>query len=55
MPLNTGRKPPHDVVDIVLRNGMVIRGIKTEGWRWKPWPEGEHAFDIVKWQKVKNG
>jgi hypothetical protein len=29
---------------------MVIRGIKTEGWRWKPWPEGDHAFDIVKWQ-----
>lgn len=54
MPANSGRKPPHDVVDVVLRNGMVIRGIKAEGWRWKPWPEGDHAFDIVKWQAAKN-
>lgn len=52
MPANKGRKPPLEVCDIKLRNGMVIRGINTADWRWKEWPEGPHAFDIVQYQPV---
>ena len=50
MPANTGRKPPYELVDIVLRNGIVKRNENPNGWRWKQWPEGEHAFDIIRWQ-----
>jgi hypothetical protein len=53
MPVNNGRKPPHEIVDVILRNGSVIRGIRAAGWRWKPWPDGPSDFDIVKWQKTK--
>lgn len=53
MPANSGKKPPHEVVDVVLRNGTIVRGIKVDGWRWSPWPEGEHPFDIVRWQLPK--
>jgi hypothetical protein len=54
MPANRGRKPPHEIVDVVLRNGKVIRGIKADGWRWRQWPEGPHDFDIVRWQVPKS-
>lgn len=50
MPANKGRCPPHDKVDIKLRNGMVIRDIDPKGWRWKEWEDGPHNFDIVIWQ-----
>ena len=50
MPVNQGRCPPHDRVDIKLRNGHVVRDIDPKGWRWKEWPEGPHDFDIVIWQ-----
>lgn len=52
MPANKGRKPPHDLVDIKLRNGLVIRDIEPDKWRWKEWPEGPHAFDIATWQRA---
>lgn len=53
MPLNNGRKPPHEFVDVMLRNGMIARGIKADGWRWKPWPTGPHDFDILRWRPSK--
>lgn len=50
MPSNNGRKPAVDTCDIKLRNGMVIRDVDPSQWRWKEWPEGPHAFDIVQYQ-----
>jgi hypothetical protein len=50
MPVNRGRKPPHEMVDIKLRQGAIIRNTPSEQWRWKPWPEGPSAGDIVQWQ-----
>lgn len=53
MPENKGRKPPHELVDIKFRNGWIVRGVDPAKYRWKPWPEGEHAGDIVMWQKAR--
>ena len=50
MPANNGSKPPHELVDIKLRNGLVIRDVEPDKWRWKSWPDGESAGDIVIWQ-----
>lgn len=50
MPANNGRRPSLDVCDIKLRNGMVIREINPQNWRWKEWPEGPHDYDIVQYQ-----
>lgn len=50
MPANRGRKPPHERVDIKFRQGTVVRDTPSAHWRWKPWPDGESAFDIVAWQ-----
>lgn len=50
MPANNGRKPPHELVDIKLRNGLIVRNVEPDKWRWKPWPDGESAGDIVIWQ-----
>lgn len=52
MPKNSGSKPPHELVDIKLRNGRVIRDTEPKLWRWKPWPDGESGGDIVQWQKA---
>jgi hypothetical protein len=51
MPINTGRRPPLERVDILLRNGMVVRNVDPHQWRWKPWPEGPSGGDIEKYQK----
>lgn len=50
MPANNGRKPPHEFVDIKLRNGHIVRDTESRLWRWKPWPEGPSGGDIVMWQ-----
>lgn len=50
MPENKGRMPPFERVDIILRNGMILRSIDPTKWRWKPWGF-ESDFDIVKWQR----
>lgn len=50
MPVNNGKKPNHDFVDIKLRNGFVVRNTDPKLWRWKPWPEGDHGGDIVQWR-----
>lgn len=52
MPTNKGRKPPHEFVDIKLRQGTIIRDTESRLWRWKPWPEGESGGDIVQWQRA---
>lgn len=52
MPTNKGRKPPHEFVDIKLRNGVIVRDTESRLWRWKPWPDGESAGDIMQWQKA---
>jgi hypothetical protein len=52
MPANKGRKPPHDLVDIKLRCGVIVRDTESRLWRWKPWPEGESGGDIISWQKA---
>lgn len=56
MPRNEGGDPFYEnenppLVDIRYRNGLVVRGIKSAGRRWTPWPDGRpSAFDIVSWQ-----
>lgn len=52
MPANKGRKPPHEFVDVKLRCGVIVRNTESRLWRWKLWPEGESAGDIVSWQKA---
>jgi hypothetical protein len=50
VPANKGRKPPHELVDIKLRCGWVVRDVESRLYRWKPWPEGESGGDILSWQ-----
>lgn len=52
MPANKGRKPPHEFVDIKLRNGWIVRNTESRLWRWKPWEDGESGGDIVSWQRA---
>ena len=52
MPINRGRKPPHEFVDIKLRQGRIVRNTESRLWRWRPWPDGESAGDIIQWQKA---
>jgi hypothetical protein len=47
MPKNTGTTPPHELVDVKLRNGFVVRRIDPKTYRWKPWPEGESGGDVI--------
>jgi hypothetical protein len=35
MPANTGRCPPHELVDLRLANGWIARNRKPEGYDWK--------------------
>lgn len=53
MPKNTGTTPPHELVDVKLRNGFVVRRIDPKTYRWKPWPEGESGGDVIEWQIAK--
>ena len=53
MPKNTGTPPPHELVDVKLRNGFVARRIDPKTYRWKPWPEGESGGDVIAYQPVK--
>jgi len=52
---NTGKQPPHELVDVKYRCGVVTRGIKPEHRRWKPDPKfpPEWEWDIVDWQASK--
>ena len=50
MPANKGYKPTTELVDLKLRNGMIVRNQEPNKWRWKQWPEGESGADIVWWQ-----
>jgi hypothetical protein len=53
MPVNKGRKPRLEFVDLQLRNGVVVRNTEPRLWRWKPWPDGPSGGDIVRYQKPK--
>ena len=55
MPANKGRCPAVDICDLMLRNGWVLRNVDPTKYRWKPWPEGPHDFDIVAWQPASGG
>jgi len=55
---NPGRNPfagndSPPLIDIRYRNGIVVRCIDPGKYRWKQWPDGPHAFDIVSWQLAK--
>lgn len=55
MPSNPGRNPfegsdSPPLCDIRFRNGLVVRCIDPRKYRWKQWPTGPHAFDVVSWQ-----
>lgn len=55
MPKNEGRNPfegndSPPLVDIRYANGIIARAVEPHKRRWKQWPEGPHAFDIVSWQ-----
>jgi hypothetical protein len=52
MPANKGRKPPHELVDIKLRCGVIVRDTESRLWRWREWPEGESGGDIISWQRA---
>jgi hypothetical protein len=52
LPANKGRKPPHELVDIKLRCGAIVRDTESRLWRWKPWPDGESGGDVLVWQKA---
>jgi hypothetical protein len=54
MPYNIGRMPPHEFVDIKFRNGQVRRNVKTDNWRFRPWPF-ESDWDVEFWQKSTEG
>lgn len=53
MPKNTGTTPLHELVDLKLRCGHVVRRINPKTYRWKPWPEGESGGDVIEWQPAK--
>jgi hypothetical protein len=41
-----------DRIDILLRNGRIIRNIDPKGWRWKAWREHpEWEYDVVHWRE----
>jgi len=53
---NTGEQPNVEgKIDIKYRNGIEKRGVLAKQYRWKPWPEGPHAFDISRWQLSEKG
>ena len=47
-PFEGNDSPP--LCDIRYRNGIVVRCIDPHKRRWKQWPTGPHAFDVVSWQ-----
>jgi hypothetical protein len=53
MPANKGRKPPHDLIDLKLRCGKIVRDTESRLWRWKPWPDGESGGDVESWQRAR--
>jgi len=52
---NPGYAPPHPLVDLKFRNGVIKRGQDPKRWNWKPLACGESPYDIVSWQEVKEG
>ena len=59
MPANPSRNPYEGndsppLCDIKYRNGIVVRCIDPRKYRWKPWPTGPDAWDIMEW-KVSEG
>lgn len=47
-PFEGNDSPP--LVDIVFRNGVIARSVEPHKRRWKPWPDGPSAWDIVRYQ-----
>lgn len=55
MPANPGRNPfageeNPPLVDVRYRCGVVARCVRPDQRRWKRWPDGDSAFDILSWQ-----
>lgn len=55
MPTNPGRNPfegndSPPLVDVKYRCGVIARCVRPDQRRWKQWPTGPHAFDIVSFQ-----
>ena len=54
MPKNNGRCPDAAIVDLKMRNGHIVRDTEPRKWRWKPWPNGQDAWDIVEYRVKKD-
>ncbi|GLV28180.1 hypothetical protein TomTYG75_07040 [Sphingobium sp. TomTYG75] len=52
---NKGRNPYEGndsppLIDVKYRSGVIARCVRPDQRRWKPWPTGPDAWDIISFQ-----